>query len=552
MPVRAELLVRDSLIAVTEASMGIAMKVLVTDNLSPRGEAVLRAAPEVEVDVAPTRPPEELARVIGAYDAIIIRSATKVTPVVLAQPGRLKVVGRAGVGVDNVDVEAATARGIVVMNTPSGNTITVAEHTMGLLLALSKNIPQATASMKAGRWEKSKYLSVEVCHKVLGVMGLGRIGAEVARRARAFGMHVIAYDPFLSAEAAAALGADLVELSEVFRRADFITIHVPLSPETTGLIGAQAIAQMKDGVRIVNAARGGIVDEAALYDALKSGKVAGAALDVFEREPNTDSPLLSLSSFICTPHLGAASEEAQENVAVEVAQQVLDYLLRGIIRNAVNAPSLPAELFRRIEPYLKLAERLGRLAAQLAEGRTQQIRIHYGGEIAGVDSAPLTVAVVVGVLEAVLHSADTVNAVNVMGLARGRGIHITESKSAEEADFASIINVTVGTDRAESTVAGSLFNRREPRLVRIDEFRLEAPAEGYMLVFSNMDVPGVIGRIGTVLGRNQVNIAGMHLGRERQGGRAVSIVNVDSEIPGPVLDEIRRMPDIVYAKLVRA
>lgn len=528
------------------------MKILVTDNLSPRGVEILRAAPEVEVDVQPTRPAEELARSIGAYDALIIRSATKVTPGLLAAAGRLKVVGRAGVGVDNVDVEAATARGVVVMNTPSGNTITVAEHTLGLLLALAKNIPQATASMKAGRWEKGKFLSVEVCHKVLGVLGLGRIGTEVARRARGFGMQVIAYDPFISAEAAGALGVDLVDLAELYRRADFITIHVPLSPETAGLVDARAIAQMKDGVRLVNAARGGIVDEAALHQALVEGKVAGAALDVFAREPDTSSPFLALPNVVCTPHLGAASEEAQENVAVEIAQQVLDYLLRGIIRNAVNAPSLPPELFRRIEPYLVLAERLGRLAAQLGEGRTQQIRIHFGGEIAGVDSAPLSVAVVKGALDAILHSEDTVNAVNAMSLARGRGIRITESKSAEETDFASLIAVTVGTDRAETTVAGTLFNRREPRLVRIDEFRLEAPPEGYMLIFSNQDVPGVIGRIGTVLGRNQVNIAGMHLGRERQGGRAVSIVNVDSAIPGPVLDEIRRMPDIVYAKLVHA
>ena len=526
------------------------MKILVTDNLSPKGIEVLRAAPEVEVDVEPTRPAEELARAIGAYDGLIIRSATKVTPPLLAAAGRLKVVGRAGVGVDNVDVDAATARGIVVMNTPSGNTITVAEHTLGLLLGLAKNIPQATASMKAGRWEKGKFRSVEVYGKVLGVLGLGRIGAEVARRARAFGMQVIAYDPFISAEAPAAVGAELVDLRDLYRRADFITIHVPLTPETAGLIDAQAIGQMKDGVWIVNAARGGIVDEAALYDALQSGKVAGAALDVFAREPTTESPLLRLPHFICTPHLGASSEEAQEKVAVEIAHQVLDYLLCGIIRNAVNAPSLPPELFRRIEPYLVLAERLGRMCAQLAEGRTQQIRIHYGGEIAGVDSAPLTTAVVKGALEAILQRDDAVNAVNAMSLAKGRGIRITESKSSEETDFASLLTVSVATDRGESTAAGTLFNRREPRVVRIDEFRLEAPAEGYMLIFSNQDVPGVIGRIGTVLGRNQVNIAGMHLGREKQGGRAVSIVNVDSTIPGPVLDEIRRMPDIVYAKMV--
>jgi D-3-phosphoglycerate dehydrogenase len=526
------------------------MRILVTDGLSPRGIEVLREVEKLEVDVRERLSPDALLACVGDYDALIVRSATKVTAPALEKARRLKVVGRAGVGVDNIDVEAATARGVLVMNAPSGNIRTTAEHAFSLLLALSKHIPQADASMKMGRWEKRAFVSVELAGKTLGVIGLGRIGTEVARRAKGFAMRVIARDPFISAEAATALGVELVELDELYRRSDFISIHTPLTPETYHLIDANAIARMKPGVRIVNCARGGIIDEEALYDALTSGKVAGAALDVFEQEPNTTSPLLSLNNFICTPHLGASSEEAQENVAIEIARQVVDYLQKGIVRNAVNAPSMDPELYRVLQPYLILSEKLGRLASQLAEGGLQEIRIDYQGEIAGYDAAPLTAAVVKGSLDHFME--DAVNYVNALAVAKARSIRVVESKVMEEADYTSLISVAVRSDRGTSEVAGTLFSRREPRVVRIDEFRLEAVPEGHLLIFSNLDVPGVIGTIGTLLGRNQVNIAGMQLGRERPGGRAVSVVNVDGPIPPHVMEEIRRLPNIVFAKLVKA
>jgi len=525
------------------------MRILVSDGLSPRGIEILRQAEAFEVDERRKLSPEALQECIDNYDGLIVRSATSVTAQILRAARQLKVVGRAGVGVDNIDVEAATARGILVMNAPSGNTLTTAEHTFSLLLALAKNIPQATASMKGGRWEKGAFLSVEVGGKTLGIIGLGRIGGEVARRAKGFAMRVIVADPFVSEEAATALGVELVELPDLFQRSDFITIHTPITPETYHLIDRDAIAQMKTGVRIVNCARGGIVDEAALYEAMKAGKVAGAAMDVFEQEPTTDSSLFALNNFICTPHIGAASEEAQENVAVEIAQQVVEYLQKGLIRNAVNAPSIDPALHKILQPYLTLSEKLGRLASQLAEGGLRQIRIDYRGEIAGYDPAPLTASVVKGTLDPFL--GDEVNYVNALALAKGRGIRVIESKVLEEADYASLITVSVKGDRGTSEVAGTLFSRREPRVVRIDEFRLEAIPEGYLLIFSNLDVPGVIGTIGTLLGKNRVNIAGMQLGRAQPGGRAVSVVNVDNPVPAHVIDEIRRLPNIVFVKLVK-
>ncbi|MEE9182506.1 MAG: phosphoglycerate dehydrogenase, partial [candidate division NC10 bacterium] len=524
------------------------MQVLVADDLSARGVEVLRQNSDIHVDVRLKIAPDELLQIIDQYDALIVRSATKVTAEVIQAGKQLKVVGRAGVGVDNVDVEAATAHGIVVMNTPTGNTITTAEHTISLLLALAKNIPQAVASLQGGRWEKGKFLNVELYNKTLGIIGLGRIGSEVAKRAKGFAMRILAYDPFISAEVTSRIGVELANPDEVYRQADFITIHVPLGPDTYHMINRETISLMKRGVRILNCARGGVVDEEALYEAMMSGHVAGAALDVFENEPSTTSPLLSLENFIGTPHLGAATAEAQENVAVAIAQQVAEYLTRGVIRNSVNTPSIEPELLAKIQPYLTLAEKLGGLDSQLAEGRFQEIRIEYTGEVASYDTSPLTAAVVKGVLDPI--TSGTINIVNALPLARQRGIRVVESKSSHEEDYVSLISVIIQTDRGQSLVAGTLFSRREPRVVRIDEFSLEAVPEGYLLIFSNLDVPGVIGKIGTILGQNQVNIAGMVLGREKQGGKAVSVVNVDSPIPTPVLDEIRQMPNIVYAKVV--
>ncbi len=522
-------------------------RILVTDKLAPKGVELLQRTPGFEVEVQPTLSPEELKAHCQGKHALIVRSATRVTADLLGAAPSLKVVGRAGVGVDNVDVEAATARGVVVMNTPGGNTISAAEHTISMLLSLAKHIPQAAASMRGGKWEKGRFVSVELSGKVLGIIGLGRIGSEVAKRAKAFNLRILVFDPFVTAESAQALGVELADLPELFRQVDFITIHTPLTAETANLIRAETIAQMKDGVRIVNCARGGIVNEADLYGALTSGKVAGAALDVFAQEPLTDSPLFGLPNFISTPHLGAASEEAQEAVAVEIAQQVVDYLQKGIIRNAVNAPSIPLELLRKLQPFLTLGEKLGRLVSQLFEGRMAEIRIAYRGDIAAFDTTPLSVAAVKGILDPI---HDSVNVVNAMAIAKGRGLRVVESKSTEPTDFASLITVGLHTDRGKAEVEGTLYHQ-EPRLVGIDGLRLEAVLDGLLLVYSNMDVPGVIGRIGTLLGKNNVNIAGMQLGRQQRGGRAVSVVEVDDPIPGPVLDEIRRMPDIVYAKLVR-
>lgn len=525
------------------------MKVLVTDNLSEKGVGVFRSTKGIEVDVRNKLSAEELLTCIPNYQGLVVRSATKVTAKVLDTAKNLKVVGRAGVGVDNIDVDAATLRGVVVMNTPGGNTITAAEHTISLMLSMAKNVPQATASMKQGKWEKSRFMNVEVYNKVLGIVGLGRIGSEVAKRAKGLAMRVIAYDPYISVEAASSLGVELVEFEELLRNSDFITIHTPLTDETRNLIDKEAIASMKEGVRIINCARGGIIDEVALYNALKTRKVTGAALDVFEKEPLTESPLLELDNFISTPHLGAATEEAQENVAIAIAHQIVDYLTQGIIRNAVNAPSVEPELLKKLRPYLILAEKLGRFESQVSDGRMEEIRIGYRGEIAGFDCAPLTVSVVKGVLEPILEAE--VNPVNALPLAKARGIRIVESKSTIEEDYASLITVGIKTDKGFSEVAGTLFSRQDPRIVRIDEFHLEALPEGYLLVFSNLDVPGVIGQIGTLLGQNNVNIAGMQLGREKPGGRAVAVVNVDTPIPPKVMEEVRQLPNIFYAKLVK-
>jgi len=524
-------------------------KVLVTDKLSPRAVQILQQTEGLEVEVRNKLTPQELLQIIGDFHALLIRSATKVTEEVLEAGKMLKVIGRAGVGVDNVDVPAASARGVLVMNTPGGNTITTAEHALSLLLSLARNVPQATASMKAGRWEKDRFIGVEVYQKTLGIIGLGRIGSEVARRAKGLMMEVIAYDPFISAEVAREMGVQLVDLDQVFSDSDFITIHAPLTEDTRNLINRGTISRMKDGVRIVNCARGGIVNEADLYEALKSGKVAGAALDVFEKEPLLESPLLELDNFICTPHLGASTTEAQENVGIAIARQVVDYLKRGVIRNAVNAPSLEPEVLAEIQPYLILAEKLGCLQSQLAEGRIEEIRIEYRGEIANLEVAPLTVAVVKGVLTPLLQEA--VNTVNALPFARGRGIRVVESRSGQDEDFASVIVVGIKTDRGQSEAAGTIFKKREPRVIRIDQFRLEAIPEGHILIFSNLDTPGVLGKIGTMLGESQVNIANIQLSREKAGGRALSLVNVDQPVPAETMERLRRLPNIIFAKLVK-
>jgi D-3-phosphoglycerate dehydrogenase / 2-oxoglutarate reductase len=523
-------------------------RVLVTDSLQEVGVEALRAE-GLEVVVVPPLPAADLAQRIAPYAGLIVRSATKVTAEVIEAAAALEVIGRAGVGLDNIDVDAATRRGIVCMNTPGGNTIAAAEHTIALLLATARKLPQAHAHLKAGKWERERFLGAEVYGKTLGIVGLGRIGAEVARRAQGFAMTVIAFDPYLTEEVAQRLGVELVDLDTLYRRADFITVHVPLTKDTRGLIGAAELARMKDGVRLVNCARGGIVDEAALAAAVQAGKVAGAALDVFDREPPWGSPVLDAEAIVVTPHLGASTEEAQSSVAVAIAQQVADLLLRGLVRNAVNAPSVDSELLKELAPYLTLAEKLGSFLGQVARGRMGEVTLRYAGEVGGLTVQPLTVTFLRGLLAVILE--ENVTDVNAPYLARQRGLRVVESKTPASEDFASLVSAELKTDAGVFQVSGTLFHRREPRIVEVDGYRMEAHPAGWMVVFTNEDVPGVIGRIGTLFGAHRINIAGMQLGRRAPGGHAVSILNLDSPVPDHVLAELRALPNIRSATLVR-
>lgn len=524
------------------------MKVLVSDKISDKGVEILKKA-GLTVDVKTGMKPDELKACIGGYHGLVIRSATKVTADIIDAAKSLKVIGRAGSGLDNVDKAAASKKGIVVMNTPGGNTITTAELTIAMLFALARLIPQATASMKAGQWEKKKFMGVELFNKTLGIVGLGNIGNQVAKKAQGLEMMVIAYDPFLSEDRAKALGIEKVELPELFSRADFITIHTPMTPETKNLINAGTISKMKDGVRIINCARGGIVNEKDLYEALKSGKVAGAALDVFEKEPvNRDNPLLGLDNVICTPHLGAATEEAQENVAIAVAEQIADYLVRGTIRNAVNFPSIPADQVARLQPYLSLAEKLGSFAAQIFEGGITGVTIEYLGEAAELNTAPVTIAALKGLLTPILE--ETVNFVNAPFIAKERGIEVKETKSDDAGDYQSILALRIKTKDKERYFAGTLFSKKDPRIVRIDNFAVEIVPEGIMLMIYNNDKPGVIGNLGSFFGKNNINIARMYFGRESAGGMAISVMSIDSPITPGNLEEIKKMPNVLSAKLL--
>ena len=524
-------------------------RVLVADALQAVGVDALRKH-GLEVDVAGTLDERALIARIGECEGLIVRSATKVTRAAIAAATRLEVVGRAGAVVDTIDVDAATERGIIVMNTPGGNTTAVVEHTMGLLLALARRLPLADATLKAGRWEKNRLQGVELLGKALGILGVGRIGSEVARRALAFRMHVLGYDPYLTREAAERLGVESVEMDDLLARSDFITIHTPLTGDTRHLLGEAELARTKPGVRLINCARGGIIDEAALTRALASGHVGGAALDVFEQEPPpADHPLLRFEQVVVTPHLGAATDEAQAAVALAIADQVADVLVRGVVTNAVNLPAMDAETLREQAPYAGLAAAMGRFLAQMAEGRMAEARLTYAGDVAERPTTALTLAFLRGVLGTIL--AEHVTDVNAMLIARGRGLKVTETSTAESEDYASLLTAELRTDRETRSVAGTIFNRRDPRFVHIDGYSLEAVPLGFMLIFTNLDVPGVIGRIGTLCGKHGVNIAGMQLGRERRGGRALSILNLDDPMPAPVLDEIRKMPDIVFAKLVK-
>lgn len=518
------------------------MRVLVTDKVSTQGVSVLQK--EFDVDVRNELSPEELLAVIPEYDALIVRSETKVTKAVLEAGTRLKVVGRAGVGVDNIDVQAATQQGVMVLNAPDGNTIAATELTMAMMASLARNVPQAYRSMKDGKWERSKFMGVELRGKTLGIVGLGRIGAGVAKRAQVLEMNILAYDPFLSAERAKDMGIKLADLDEIYANADFMTLHVPLIPETKHLLNKEAFAKMKKGMRIVQCSRGGVIEENALYEALQDGTVAGAALDVFEKEPvDPNNPLLTLDNIIFTPHLGASTKEAQVNVAIDVAEAVAAALKGEPVTSAVNAPAVTAQVMQFIRPYLVLAEKMGMLAAQLSEGRIEDIEVQYNGEISGVDTKMLTIAAVKGVLSPALQ--ESVNYVNAQIVAKSRGITVTEVRSQEVEHFANLISVRVMTDRCEHRVAGTLFGRTEGRIVVIDKTRVNVEPEGWLLIMPHTDNPGMVGKVGTVLGENDLNITSMKVGRTREAGTNIMVVGVETEIPEAVRQEIAKL-DGVY------
>ena len=527
----------------------MAYKVLISDSLSKEAIEILQKEKEFVVDVNTKLTPEELKKVIKDYDALLVRSSTKVTKDIINAADKLKIVGRAGVGLDNVDVDAASKKGVIVVNTPGGNTISTAEHTFSMMLALSRSIPQADLSMKKGEWERKKFMGVELYGKTLGIAGLGRIGTEVAKRALSFEMRVVAFDPYLSFEKAKELGIESVDLQSLLKQSDYITVHTPLTEETKHMISDKEFGIMKKGVRIINCARGGIIDENALIKAVESGKVAGAAMDVYENEPPKDSKLLKLDKVVLTPHLGASTEEAQVNVAIDIANTVRDILLGRCIRNAVNMPCVDPEVFKVIEPYLKLIEKMGSIITQTVEGHIKKVKIRYVGDILKYDLTTFTVSLMKGMLAPILQ--ETVNFVNSLVIAKERGITVVESKTAEIQDFASLIIVEVETDKAKSSLAGTLFTKVDPRIVKINEFWIDCVPEGNMLFVFNKDVPGIIGEIGTIFGKNAINIASVSFGRDVKGGNAVSVWNVDSEVREKVLTEIGKAKNIQKVNLVK-
>ena len=511
--------------------------------MAPEVAAILGNTPGIKVDVKTGMKPDELKAVIKDYDALIVRSSTKVTAEIIEAAAKLSAIGRAGAGVDNIDIPAASKRGIVVMNTPGGNTVTTAEHAIAMMLALARRIPQATASMKAGRWEKSRFMGNEYCNKTLGVIGLGRVGAVVADRAIGLKMNVIAHDPFISPEVAQQMGVNMVNLDELFTNSDFISVHCPLSKETRNLINESALAKMKKGVFLIHCARGGIVNEKALCRALKAGQVAGAAIDVFEEEPTKNMELVGLDNVICTPHLGASTDEAQTNVAIAIAHQIAAYFTTGEIKGAVNFPSVSADVMAGIRPYLDLAEKLGAFQAQLLTGAIQEVSLEYSGEILNHNVAPITVSLIKGLLDQIL--TETVNYINAPVLAKERGIRIIEVKSSETKDYTNLIALTVRTSKETSRTSGAVFGQNDPRIVRINEFSVEIAPEGYLLAVSNKDLPGVIGNLGTTLGSHNVNIARLHLSRDAQSKKALVVLNTDSPVGPDILDKLRKLPHVV-------
>lgn len=521
-------------------------RVLISDDLDPQAVEIFKNS-GCDVDYKPGTSADELMSIIDQYDGLAIRSATKVTPAVLEKAKNLKVVGRAGIGVDNVDTPKATELGVVVMNTPFGNSITTAEHAIAMMFALARQIPQANESTHAGKWEKSRFMGVELYNKVLGVIGCGNIGGIVASRGVGLKMNVIAFDPYLTEERAVELGVKKVELDELFEKSDFITIHVPKTEKTANIICKANIAKMKDGVRIINCARGGIINEADLKEALESGKVAGAALDVFEVEPAKDNILFGLDNVVCTPHLGAATSEAQFNVAIQVAEQMSDYLVKGAVTNALNMPSISAEDAPRLKPYLKLAEKLGEFAGQITQSAIQKIEIEYEGTVTQINTDPITSVLIAHLLGTQM---DSVNMVNALKIAESRGIQIKQSYNSEGREWRSMINLVVTTAERVRNVTGTLFTGREPRIVNIEGVPIEAALSQHMLFIRNNDQPGMIGALGTILGDAGHNIADFRLGR-KDDTTAICLVSLDQEIPDDLFKDIESLPHIRNAKRLK-
>jgi len=524
-------------------------KVLVSDKLSPTAVQIFKDN-GVEVDYLPDlgKDKEKLLEVIGQYDGLAIRSATKVTEKIIAAATNLKVIGRAGIGVDNVDIPAATKKGIIVMNTPFGNSITTAEHAISMMLSLARQIPEADASTRAGKWEKNRFMGVEVTNKVLGIIGCGNIGTIVADRAQGLKMKVLAFDPFLSPERAVEIGVEKVELDDLLARADFITLHTPLTEQTRNVLSAEAIAKTKKGVRIINCARGGLIDEAALAEALKSGQVAGAALDVFLEEPATANPLFELPNVICTPHLGASTTEAQENVALQVAEQISAYLMTGEISNALNFPSITAEEAPRLTPFIRLAEMLGSFAGQLTETSIQGVRIEFEGAVADMNTRPMVAAALTGVMKPLL--AD-VNMVSAPQIAKDRGMQVETVTREQQGAYENYIRLTVVTERQERGVAGTIFANGKPRIIQVKGINMEAELTPSMLYVTNEDKPGHIGRLGTLLGDLGINIANFNLGRMEVGGDAIALVSIDGELTEEQLGRIAALEGVKQAKALK-
>ena len=525
-------------------------KVLVADPVSESGVTELRGAGELDVTVKTGLKEDQLIEIIPEFSALVVRSQTKATAKIIEAATKLKVIGRAGVGVDNVDVDAATRRGVVVMNTPGGNTISTAEHAFSLLMSLARKIPQAHASVKAGKWDRKSFEGTELYDKTLAILGMGRIGTEVARRAMAFGMRVIAYDPYLSQSRARSLQVELVEqLDDILPRADFITMHMPATPETHHMLDAARLAKCKKGVRIINCARGGLVSEAALLETLQSGQVGGAALDVYEKEPPpAEFPLRDLPNIVLTPHLGASTAEAQESVGIEIAQAIRAMLLHGEIRNAVNMPTIDAKTLEIVGPYLSLGEKLGRLLSQIAPKRCERLNINYSGKVAEVDTAAVTRAVLKGYLLAAL--GREVNQVNAPAMAANLGLKVTESRVSAPADFAELIELSAGCDGDGFSVAGTFFGST-PRVVKINDRHVEARPEGVLLLLENRDRPGIVGMLGSVLGGSSVNIAGMSLSRNQVGGEAITVLNLDTPPSDTVLNKLLAEEDIHSARVIQ-